>query len=87
MRISCVLQFLIVLILLSVCETVMDAEQLCHIPWEFQPQCMHHLIFTGSLFQENCKWITMKIEDEDNEYLERESCILDVLPLYLDLNF
>lgn len=29
----------------------------------------------------------MKIEDEDNEYLERESCILDVLPLYLDLNF
>lgn len=29
----------------------------------------------------------MKIEDEGDEYLEREICILDALPLYLNLIF
>lgn len=49
---SCVLQFLIALILLSVSEMVMGAEQLSPIPWELEPQStlsqgMHHLIITG----------------------------------------
>lgn len=29
----------------------------------------------------------MKTESEDDEYLERESWLLDALPLYLSLNF
>lgn len=29
----------------------------------------------------------MKIEDENDEYLERESCLLDTLPLCTSLDF